>query len=165
MESDEVNIIAEEDEKSILGSVSDFIEGKGWYILTFCIILIYIVSKLWPYYEKWLTQRRESAHEAEIKKNPDLYKKKQEELQKSRTKFQEEYEKKAKLALEKQKEKEKKILEEKQASLNKTSLGHTINDSERSKRFRPEYNPLMGSGSGSNYRPPRRSPCSGGGCG
>jgi hypothetical protein len=28
-----------------------------------------------------------------------------------------------------------------------------------------DYNPLMGSGSGSNYRPPRRSPCSGGGCG
>lgn len=36
--------------------------------------------------------------------DPDLYKQKQEELQKARIKFQEEYEKKAKIALEKQKE-------------------------------------------------------------
>lgn len=36
--------------------------------------------------------------------DPDLFKQKQEELQKARIKFQEEYEKKAKIALEKQKE-------------------------------------------------------------
>jgi len=36
--------------------------------------------------------------------DPDLFKQKQEELQRARVKFQEEYEKKAKIALEKQKE-------------------------------------------------------------
>ncbi|CAH1724379.1 selenoprotein S-like [Aphis gossypii] len=143
----------------------EFVQNNGWYILAFIILLAYLVSKLWPRYLKWSEQRAVAAYDADIKKNPDLYKQKQEELQKARAKFQEEYEKKAKLALEKQKEKEKKILEEKQALLNNGTDGQSINSSEKPKKSKPDYNPLMGSGSGSNYRPPRRSACSGGGCG
>ncbi|XP_025195415.1 selenoprotein S-like [Melanaphis sacchari] len=142
-----------------------FVQNNGWYFMAFLILLAYLVPKLWPHYLKWLEQRAVAAYDADIKKNPDLYKQKQEELQKARAKFQEEYEKKAKIALEKQKEKEKKILEEKQALLNNGITGQSMNSSEKSKKSKPDYNPLMGSGSGSNYRPPRRSACSRGGCG
>jgi len=149
---------------NISDSTTEFIQNNGWYFLALVILLAYFIYKFWPHYIKWSKQRAEDAYEAEIKKNPDLFKQKQEELQKARLKFQEEYEKKAKIAIEKQKEKDNKILEEKKALLNNGTTGQTINKSEKSK-YRPDYNPLMGSGSGSNYRRPRRSPCSGGGCG
>ncbi|XP_050428257.1 uncharacterized protein LOC126838139 isoform X2 [Adelges cooleyi] len=165
MEIDEETIFAEEEAPTMFESVLGFIENQGWYILGFIALFAYIVTKLWPYYEKWSLQRRETSYEAELKKNPDLYKQKQEELQKARAKFQEDYENKAKIALEKQKEKEQKLLVEKQAKLNNTAAGYTLNDSGKSKPYKPDYNPLMGSGHGSNYRPPRRSRCSGGGCG
>lgn len=164
-------IYADEEEVTYFQSITDylwnilgFVQNNGWYFLAFIILLAYLVPKLWPHYLKWLEQRAVAAYDADIKKNPDLFKQKQEELQKARAKFQEEYEKKAKIALEKQKEKEKKILEEKRALLN-NGTGQSINSSEKPKKSKPDYNPLMGSGSGSNYRPPRRSACSGGGCG
>ncbi|XP_015363530.1 PREDICTED: selenoprotein S-like [Diuraphis noxia] len=172
MDMEEEIINADDEEISYFESITDyvwsflgFVQNNGWYFLAFIILLAYLVPKLWPHYLKWLKQRAEAAYDADIKKNPDLFKQKQEELQKARIKFQEEYEKKAKIALEKQKEKEKKILEEKQALLNNGTSGQSINRSQKSKNSKPDYNPLMGSGSGSNYRPPRRSACSGGGCG
>lgn len=169
MDMDEEIIYADEEETSYFESITDylwnflgFVQNNGWYFLAFIILLAYLFPKLWPHYLKWLEQRAVAAYDADIKKNPDLFKQKQEELQKARVKFQEEYEKNAKIALEKQKEKERKLLEEKRALLNNGTAGQSIN---RSKNSKTDYNPLMGSGSGSNYRPPRRSACSGGGCG
>lgn len=112
-----------------LWSFLGFIQNNGWYFLAFIILLTYLVPKLWPHYLKWLERRAVAAYDANIKKSmnsyhtqfslketnkntlnyvqftdPDLFKQKQEELQRARVKFQEEYEKKAKIALEKQKE-------------------------------------------------------------
>ncbi|NP_001233073.1 uncharacterized protein LOC100164046 [Acyrthosiphon pisum] len=173
MDMEEEIIYADEEEISYFQSITgylwsflEFVQNNGWYFLAFIILLAYLVPKLWPHYLKWSEQRAVAAYDADIKKNPDLFKQKQEELQRARVKFQEEYEKKAKIALEKQKEKEKKLLEEKQALLNNgMAAGQSMNSSEKSKNSKPDYKPLMGSGSGSNYRPPRRSACSGGGCG
>ncbi|KAL4096602.1 hypothetical protein QTP88_021522 [Uroleucon formosanum] len=172
MDMEEEIIYADEQEISYFESITGylwsflgFIQNNGWYFLAFIILLTYLVPKLWPHYLKWLERRAVAAYDANIKKNPDLFKQKQEELQRARVKFQEEYEKKAKIALEKQKEKEKKLLEEKRALLNNGMAGMSMNSSGNSKKSKPDYKPLMGSGSGSNYRPPRRSACSGGGCG
>ncbi|VVC45142.1 Hypothetical protein CINCED_3A015646 [Cinara cedri] len=106
MEMDEEIIYADEEElsSSYYESVTGFIQNNGWYFVAFIILLAYLVPKVWPHYLKWSERRAEAAYDAEVKKNPDLFKLKQEELKNARVKFQEEYEKKAKIALEKQKE-------------------------------------------------------------
>lgn len=64
------------------------------------------------------------------------------------------------------KKKEEKKKEERMKKLEESlPPGQKLGDGKNSKTWREEYNPLMNSGSGSTYRAPKRSACSGGGCG
>uniref|UniRef100_A0A1B6IX11 Selenoprotein S n=1 Tax=Homalodisca liturata TaxID=320908 RepID=A0A1B6IX11_9HEMI len=109
--------------------------------------------------------------------DPDWMRKRQLEMEAARKKMQEEMDAKAALHAAKMKEKEEQRRAELLASTS-TKGGQRLGSGETSsgsannteytraakKTYRPEYNPLMGSGGSGGYRPPRRG-CPGGGCG
>ncbi|KAG5867678.1 hypothetical protein JTB14_020188 [Gonioctena quinquepunctata] len=152
----------------VIYSVVGIFENYGWYILISLAILAYIYQKsLKSYIDQYKKRKEEAEYSAKYHKNPDLLSARvtaQEvrtlELQKKYQKDAEEHKKK----MEEREARKREELLEKYGHEGGKKLGSS-NDQKPDSSFKPEYNPLMGSGSSSNYRPPRRSACSRGGCG
>ncbi|XP_044269208.1 selenoprotein S-like [Tribolium madens] len=157
-----------EQEKSFwnpLNSVIYILETYGWYLLIACIALIVIYQKtLKSYIQKFREYKFERDYAAKYHKNPDVFAAHVNAQQQWAQKLQEKYNKESEEYQRKMKEKEEKKREELQRKY-EPSGGHVLGRKDDTSNLRPGYNPLMGAGSSSNYRPPRKSPCGGGGCG
>lgn len=142
------------------------LENYGWYILGVGVILAYFYQKTWKFHiDAYRKRKDEEEYAAKYHKNPDLFVTRQVAQQEYAMKLQEKYRRDAEEHERKIKEKERKKQEEllqKYEGQGGQKSGYTEDGVNSSK---PEYNPLMGAGSSSNYRPPRRSACSRGGCG
>ncbi|KAB0802974.1 hypothetical protein PPYR_05160 [Photinus pyralis] len=136
------------------------LENYGWYLLIASVLLMYVYQKLQPFIYTYLESKRNDAYAAEYHKNPDLFAAKIVAQQEHAAKLQEQY---SKLAEEYQKKKEKRETKKREEWLSKQS-GYRLG-SAKENTLKTEYNPLMGDSSSKSYRPQRKSPCSGGGCG
>uniref|UniRef100_A0AAR5QHH7 Selenoprotein S n=1 Tax=Dendroctonus ponderosae TaxID=77166 RepID=A0AAR5QHH7_DENPD len=149
-----------------------------WHILIGAIAFYYLftkflgpaLGKLYGSYEQYRKRKEISEYEAKYHKNPDLFAARLSAQQAAAQKLQEKYDKDAREYREKLIEKEARKRQEVENLLNQSDKGHRLGNSndkgkDESKPFRPEYHPLMGPGSSSNYRPPKKSKCGGGGCG
>ncbi|KAK7867219.1 hypothetical protein R5R35_008396 [Gryllus longicercus] len=147
----------------------------NWFLLLIIgVCSMYIYQRyIYPAIEKFRHTLADREMEAKLHKNPDLVRARQEALMEARRKMQEKHDAEAARMAELRKVREEKKKEEiLSKNLEKySSVGHTLNEADprsqsgpSSRPNRTDYNPLMGSGSG-GYRPQRRRPCSGGGCG
>jgi len=163
--------------------------SNPWAMLIFLFLLYKIYGRLkqrfllplYDRYDEWCEQRKIEKEAALMKKNPDEYREKMEAMERARSKLQEHYQRSAEAWAEKQAELEEKRRqqdiedwESHQKGEGYKSRANTGEDKAREaleqqarvkgkKGFRPEYNPLMGMGGGSGYRPSRRSMNTGGG--
>ncbi|CAH1099614.1 unnamed protein product [Psylliodes chrysocephalus] len=146
-----------------ISTVVDIIANYGWYILISVVATLYLYEKyLKSRFRTYKSQKEEAEYSAKYHKNPDLLSARLLAQEKRTRELQEKYQRDAeehKKKLEEREEKRKNELLEKY-----NDGGHTLGPSS-SKSFKPEYNPLMGSGSSTNYKPQKRSACSKGGCG
>ncbi|XP_034234818.1 selenoprotein S-like [Thrips palmi] len=165
---------------ALLSDIFSFVEyiyaTFGWYILGFIVLSLYLWSKIQPSYEAWRKKREEDEYAAQIHKNPDLFRARQEAIIAARQRMQEEHDRQAKIKAERAQELEEQKREEwiaRQTGTGGRRLGNEPSKSceavpgpskKKDSSFKPEYNPLMGAGSSSGYRPPKRG-CPGGGCG
>uniref|UniRef100_A0A1B6KMJ2 Selenoprotein S n=1 Tax=Graphocephala atropunctata TaxID=36148 RepID=A0A1B6KMJ2_9HEMI len=152
------------------------IENYGWYLLALGLVILYYWQTIQSRLDKWYNEKSDKEYAAKCKKDPDLMRRRQLEMEEARKKMQDEMNVKAALHAVKMKEKE----EQKRAELLASSSvgsgqrlgsGETTSEPNNAestravkKPYRPDYNPLMGSGGSGGYRPPRRG-CPGGGCG
>ncbi|XP_046382629.1 selenoprotein S-like isoform X2 [Ischnura elegans] len=143
----------------------------GWYIVIFGSITYYLwATKVKPMYERWKKSAEESAYSAKYHKDPALFQARQEIMEAARRRMQEELEVKARQYLEKQKEIAEANRLERIADWERHEKGLGYRSKMKPKESdsgnsSQNYNPLMGSGGSSGYRPPKKSCCSGGGCG
>ncbi|KAJ8961021.1 hypothetical protein NQ314_006003 [Rhamnusium bicolor] len=155
-------------EVDIFGTIVHSIENYGWYMLLFGLVFAYVYQKiLKSYIDEYEKRKNEEEYAAKYHKNPDLFVERQIAQQQYAMKLQEKYKSDAEEYKKKLEEKEAKKREEyrlKFEGIGGEKLGSSSNK-DKSNSFKPEYNPLTGAGSSSNYRPPRRSACSRGGCG
>jgi len=156
--------------------------SNPWALLILAFLLYKIYAKcrdkfLEPLiykYEVWKERKKMEEEAAEMKKNPDQYRSKMEAMEIARNRMQEQYKKSAEEWRERQAEREEvkrqqdiEDWENHQQGKGYKSRANAKEDKEREaleqqarikgkKGFRPEYNPLMGMGGGSGYRPSRR---------
>lgn len=163
---------------SLFYSSVAFIEEYGWYLLGAGLLLYYLRLRIEPYILRFKEQQEERKFTELCKKNPDLIRSRQEAMEAARQRMQEKFVEDARAYAEKLKEREAKKREEllaRKEGINRTTPGHRLGDStaestsegqvsKKKSNHKPDYNPLMGSGSSGGYRPSRRS-CPGGGCG
>ncbi|CAH1955989.1 unnamed protein product [Acanthoscelides obtectus] len=148
---------------NIVSPVIQIFENYGWYILFTTIGCAYVYQNyLKPHIDKFMQKKEEEAYSAKYHKDPDVLVSRLTAQERRTNELQEKYKREA--------EEYKKKMEEREAKKKEAQLEKLGNEGGKKlgsdkKSFRPEYNPLMGSGSVSSYRPPRRSACSGGGCG
>ncbi|KAI5701041.1 hypothetical protein M8J76_005625 [Diaphorina citri] len=138
------------------------IQNNGWLVLGLCAGLYYLYTKV----ESSLKQNVDRVLLGKSKKEDGPAS--DEKLRQVRERMQKELERKAELYKEKMKQKAEEERLKKLEALEKKEEGGPSQDTGNKKKtplFRDEYNPLMGSGPVNNYRPPRRSACSRGGCG
>jgi len=152
-----------------------FTQNYAWYMIFGGLVLYYVSSKflrpvlesVFGTYENYKKTKEEWEYNAKYHKDPDLFASRISSQQAYVQKLQEKYEQEVKDHQAKLKEKQEQKRQEAERLLSQQGHrlgGHTDNDDSKPKSLRPEYNPLMGPGS-SNYRPPKRSKCGGGGCG
>lgn len=155
-----------------------FIEQNGWFVVGAGVLFYCLWIKMQPYIKKFREHQEERRYAAFCHKNPDLVFARQEAMEAARQRLQTELDEKAELHAEKVKQREAKKREEyrtRQEAQGPVRLGHRPSDQttttqsdnkgHKSKSsYRPDYNPLMGTGGSGGYRPPRRT-CPGGGCG
>ncbi|KAJ8985595.1 hypothetical protein NQ317_015086 [Molorchus minor] len=149
----------------IINTIVSSIENYGWYLLLCLIVFVYIYhSYLKSYINDYMKWKDEKEYSEKYHKNPDLFVARQVAQQQAAMKLQEKYNREA--------EEHRKKLEEREAKKREEAMqkfdgqgGQKLGSESSKQSFKPDYNPLMGSGSGSSYRPPRRSACSRGGCG
>lgn len=157
-----------------------------WLLLIIAIVLYKIWQRLRPgimeKYYTWQEERKEAEYAAHYHKNPDMFRQKMEAMDEARARMQERYDRDTEQWAAKQKEIEEKKRQQDIEDWENHKQGkgyknraHTGEDREREalkqqaivkgkKGFKPEYNPLMGLGGGSGYRPsPRGGGASGGG--
>jgi len=156
-----------------------------WMLLIIAILLYKLWQKVRPSimgrYQEWQDKRKEAEYAAQYHKNPDMFRQKMEAMDEARAKMQERYNKSAEEWATKQRELEEKKREQDIADWENhkdgkgyKSRANAGEDREREalrqqaivkgkKGFRPEYNPLMGMGGGSGYRPAPRGGGAGGG--
>jgi len=157
------------------------------------LILLFIIYKLYnrikPHltepilerYENWREKREQMQEAAEYKKNPDVYRSKIEKMEEIRMRLQQKYDQEAAEAEEKRIEAEKQKTEQEiqdwedhLAGKGYKNRANRDSDKEREalvqqaivkkkKGFKPDYNPLMGQGGGSGFRPAKRTARTGGG--
>jgi len=139
------------------------------------------INPLLERFDAYREQKRVEAEAASIKKNPDQYLNKMEAMEAARAKLQQQYDQTTKQwQIRKTEQEEKKRQQEiedwenhQQGKGYKNRRGAGV-DKEREaleqqakikgkKGFKPDYNPLMGMGGGSSFRPSRRAGASGGG--
>ncbi|CAH1398414.1 unnamed protein product [Nezara viridula] len=144
-----------------------FFSQYGWFIFAGLVVLGIYWNKIQKHIDRWYDKRESRKYAEKYHKNPDLALERVEAMERARKKQQEELNRKALEHQEKMKERERQQLMEKIAKAEKQEGGNRLgNDSgpSNSKGFKSDYNPLMGDSS-SRYKPPKRSGCSGGGCG
>ncbi|XP_023020902.1 selenoprotein S [Leptinotarsa decemlineata] len=153
---------------NVISSAVGIFEDYGWYILLSLVLLIYVYQKLLKSaIDEYQEKKDEAEYSAKYHKNPDLLSERLIAQEKRTLKLQEKYNKDAEEYQKKIQEREARKREEILEKFGNES-GHRLGpsaDDKTKKSFKPEYSPLMGGGSSSNYRPPRRSACSRGGCG
>jgi len=163
-----------ENSPSMFASVYYIFENYGWYILIASVVAAIVYSKkLKPHVEKYKQYKFEQEYAAKYHKNPDLLSAHVDGQQRWANKLQEKYNKQTEKYQNKLKEKEERKRQElidKYGTADGFVLGgrrEQKEDDNKAKKntLKPDYNPLMGPGSSSRYRPPRRSACGGGGCG
>ncbi|XP_066254186.1 selenoprotein S-like [Euwallacea similis] len=155
----------------------------GWHMLFVGIIIYYaytrilklLLQKACERYRKYRNSKEDAKYAAKYHKDPDLFSSQVSAQQEAAQRLQEKYDLQAKEYQEKLKKKEERKRQEVLNLLNQSNNpGHTLGGNEsggdnaaskKSKSLRSEYHPLMGSGNSSNYRPPKKSKCGGGGCG
>ncbi|CAG9857465.1 unnamed protein product [Phyllotreta striolata] len=151
---------------NIISPVLDIITNYGWYMLISLVITFYLYDKyLRSLVRSYKAEKDEAEYSAKYHKNPDLLSERLRAQEKRTLELQEKYKRDLELFKQKQQEKEEKKVNELLDKYN--NGGNTLgpSTSKRSQSFKPEYNPLMGSGSSSTYKAPKRSACGGGGCG
>jgi len=158
--------------------------SNPWALLILAFLFYKLYYRLRPYIAEpvsyhWnvLMEKRAQAEEAaRYKRNPDEFRRKVESLENARLRLQEKYERDAQQALEKRQEAEEKRREQEIQEWEDHLAGKGYKnrankdcDKDREalrqqavvkgkKGFKPEYNPLMGSGGGGGgYRPAPRS--------
>jgi len=157
-----------------LNDLFTIVSSNAWFIVLVGVALYFLWQKF-----KGANSSRSSGPQL----SPDEVYARQEAMESIRRKMQEQYDLKAQEFAVKQKEKEEKLRQEKLKNLEKygTVLGKSsktiaaetntdenaaaIKRKTEKAKFKPEYNPLMGtaSGSGAYFRPARRSGPAGGG--
>jgi hypothetical protein len=168
---DDTDFLQQESSSSVWGSVVYVFESYGWYMLILSIILAVVYNNtIKSYIKKYREDKFEKEYSAKYHKNPDVFAAHVNAQQLWAEKMQEKYNKEAEKHEQKMKEKEEKRKQELMEKYS-GSEGYVLGgrsgrkDDDKPKSLRPDYHPLMGGGSSSTYRPPRRSPCGGGGCG
>ncbi|KRT78141.1 hypothetical protein AMK59_7322, partial [Oryctes borbonicus] len=151
---------------SAFAVLTNILQNYGWYILIVTAVSLYIVSLFKPKIKKYLEWRSEQEYTAKYHKNPDILTKRLGAQQKRVMLLQEQYQRDSEIHQEKLKEREAKRLDEIAKKYENVTVGERLGSSKdgTTKSLKPEYHPLMGDSSRS-YRPARKSPCSGGGCG
>jgi len=156
--------------------------SNPWALLILAFLLYKIYGKLRdrflePFfyrYEEWKEKQKQQSEAAEMKKNPDQYRAKMEAMELARNRMQEQYKRSAdewkeRLAAREEQKRQQDIEDWENHKQGKgyKSRSNAGEDKEREaleqqarikgkKGFRPDYNPLMGMGGGSGYRPSRR---------
>ncbi|XP_060525949.1 selenoprotein S-like [Cylas formicarius] len=158
----------------ILNDAVDQLQIYGWYLFFGCTLLYFIYSRFLKHrlkavleaYDGHKKSREDREYSAKYHKNSDLYAARISAQQKHAQKLQEQYDQQAKEYQEKMQIREDKKRQEALDKLEGGSSGRRLGGKQeaRPRTLRPDYNPLMGPG-GSNYRPPKRGKCGGGGCG
>ncbi|KAF7286722.1 hypothetical protein GWI33_004346 [Rhynchophorus ferrugineus] len=125
--------------------------------------VVYVLKHVCAKYFAYKKYKEEKDYEAQYHKNPDLFSARISAQQCFAEKLQEKYNQQIK-------EHEAKLQKKKEMMLLSNNVEHSGGyvlgrDDKKTKSLRSDYNPLMGYGSSSNYRPPKRSKCGGGGCG
>jgi len=182
------------EEPSTLDYIKYYVLGyfsNPWALLILAFLLYKLYRLIMPMlteplserWSQWQERRELQAEAARIKKNPDEYKSKMEAMEMARLRMQERYNEDAETMAIKRMEKEEMKREQEIKEWDDHLLGKGYKnrankgvDKEREaleqqarvkgkKGFRSDdYNPLMGMGGGSGYRPaPRRGGASGGG--
>jgi len=155
-----------------------FIEQNGWFLVGAGVLFYCLWIKMRPYVKKFREYQEERRYAAFCHKNPGLVCARQEAMEAARHRLQAEHNEKAKLNAEKVKQREAKKREEYLAmqeargpvqlghrQWDQTTTTHSDNKGQKSNSsYRPDYNPLTGTGGAGGYRPRRRT-CPGGGCG
>jgi len=156
--------------------------NNPWIWLLTAIIVYYLIKRLEldSKYYGWKEKREYEAEAEHIKKNPDFYRQRMEAMERARQKQQEAHDLSARLLAEKEKQKEEERRAEKLEQLenlvngkgynNKSSKNcvgasnstGTTSKNQTKSNFRSDYNPLMGGGGQSRYRPDRRQAGGGG---
>ncbi|KAL1456641.1 hypothetical protein WDU94_001355 [Cyamophila willieti] len=146
---------------SVWSSGLSFVQNNGWLILGVCVGLYYLYNHV----QSSLKENVNKVLLGKAKKEDGPAS--DEKLRQVRERMQKELERKAELYKELQAKKAEEERLKKLEALNEKKEEGPSQDGSKKKTplFRDEYNPLMGSGPVNNYRPPRRSACSGGGCG
>ncbi|KAL1505386.1 hypothetical protein ABEB36_004964 [Hypothenemus hampei] len=145
-----------------------------WHLIIGGILFYYVYNKLIipvvralaNKYDSFVKWRQDREYAAIYHKNPDLLVQKICARQETVQKLQEKYNKDAVEYQAKLKEKrERKVILEDKFTDAGYKLGQSNNENAKNKSLKSDHFPLMGQGSSSNYRPPKRSKCGGGGCG
>jgi len=159
---------------SLVGYVGYLIQMYGWQMLIGGFIVYYLYNKfigsilenMFGTYTSYRKRKEEQEYDARYHKtDPDIFAARISAQQAAAQKLQEKYDQQAKEYQAKLKEKEEQKRQEVLRLLNEggNRLGNGAESTQKS--LRSEYNPLVGPGGSSNWRPQKKSKCGGGGCG
>lgn len=162
----------------VISWVVTIISNYGWPCLLLGVLCGVLWSRYAPSVRAWRKKREEMEEAALYHKNPELALQRESALESARLRMQEQYAAASREHAEKQRirEEERNLqkLEAREAQLRgeggrqlrqqpEVPAAPTTNLPKRRPVFRQEYNPLLGSGPSSGYRPARRGGAAGGG--
>lgn len=159
--------------------------SNPWMLLVLAILTYKIWQAIKPSimdrYYGWQERRKEEEYAARYHKNPDEFRHKMEAMDAARAAMQDRYDRDAVLWAEKQREKEERKRQQDIEDWENHRQGKGYKNAEKGgedkqrealrqqaavkgkKGYKQEYNPLMGAGGGSGFRPAPRSSGLGGG--
>uniref|UniRef100_A0A646QDD4 Selenoprotein S n=1 Tax=Hemiscolopendra marginata TaxID=943146 RepID=A0A646QDD4_9MYRI len=176
MDSFENNEHTEEDLTSLFkNSVLDFIQSNGWLILLVCAIVCLLWKHIRAKFWLWEQSRSREKFFAAYHQDPKLVLERQEALEASRKRLQEQHDAQAELFLAKIKKREVGKCQDKVNEWEKLKVGAAYRSKLKleeepppkrktlpKSKIKNDYNPLMGSG-GTSFRPSRSADCNSGG--
>ncbi|XP_013420916.1 selenoprotein S [Lingula anatina] len=156
-----------------------FLKQYGWFVILGLIVITFLWHKIKPHLQQWLKKIEDQKEYTRYKDDPDLAQRRFEAMEKSRKALQEQLDRQAEVYTEKQKE-----IEEKKRQLKIQDWDNHLQGKGYRSKVKPgqptdmenqqpkpkkknvyrtsDYNPLMGSSSGTTFRPPRRGGAGGG---
>lgn len=160
------NNLVDQYANKVIGTVLVWLSSYGWTILIGSVIIVAVYRRyIRAAIDKRLAKNDEQEYLEMYHKDPETEKRHKDMMISARMQLQDAYETQSRISAEKQKEKEEKIKAERLNQLRSSGVGECLGGKKTSEKWKPDYNPLTGSGGGSSYRPPRRTACSRGGCG